>query len=35
LLDKRIDDDDNGLVRWLKRQAAKPDAFIKHEASIV
>ena len=35
LLDKRIDDDDNALVRWLKRQAAKPDAFIKHEASIV
>jgi hypothetical protein len=35
LENKAIDSEDNNLVRWMKKQAVKPDAIVKREAAIV
>ena len=35
LENKVIDSEDNNLVRWMKKQAVKPDAVVKREAAII
>ena len=35
LENKTINSEDNNLVKWMKKQAVKPDAIIKREAAIV